>query len=141
VMTGAATFAPPPSMKDLLQQVRNRLLLNMNFAAAAVAGGPTEEDLVTAMLDIDLTIPYTDLAAGEAESMLRKYCGAILMSPQYLLESLPTVTQVPPQPPAVACLINEPCTESALTCEYAGIRRELGLITCAEWPAGCGGCP
>lgn len=141
VMTGAATFATPPTMRDLLQQVRNRLLLNMNFAAAAVAGGPTEEELVTSMLGIDLTVPYTDPSVGgDAEPMLREYCGAILMSPQYLLESLPTVTQVPPQPPAVACLLDEPCTQSALACEYAGVAKHMDPPIPLACPAGCSKC-
>lgn len=142
VISKAPTLPVVPTMRDLAQQVRNRLLGDMTFAPALPTGGSTEEQHVATLFGVPtLSVAYNDAsvtALGGAESMLRKYCGAILLSPDYLLEAVPTITTLPPQPAVTVCLTGEVCTQTALECEYAGVKYDLGMI--AACPAGCTTC-
>lgn len=140
VMTKAAALAVPPTMNDLVKQVRNRLLGDGTLAPALLVGGSSEETLVASLFGLaSLNVAYNHASVGaNAEPMLRKYCGALLMSPDYLLEAIPTVTTLPPILPVTICLTGELCKQDELTCEYAGIEYDLGLI--AVCPAGCTTC-
>ncbi len=122
---------PPPLLKDLVLALKDRLLqepvltlgpameseealLNTFFASAlpGVAAPPLDQS-TSAMAPADL------------EAALRKYCGAILMSPDYLLAGVstarmgwaPFVVQYP-VPAYAVCVGQESCTVLDWTSHY-----------------------
>jgi mono/diheme cytochrome c family protein len=91
----ADTAVPRLEVHDLFQTVRDRLLGTSTF-------GPGEEAVIANMLGVTTTqfdngyFPSVAAQQTLVETGLRQYCGALLVSPDYTLAGIPTVTTAPP---------------------------------------------
>ncbi len=116
------------TVSDAALTLKDRLLQESTYSAG-------EETLVTALFEATLgagtfyadaaTVPEADL-----EAALRQYCGALLLSPDYLMAGIPTVTTEPLAAPITVCLADEDadglCTESDLFAHYDAAAAGLG---------------
>jgi hypothetical protein len=94
-----------------------------------------EEPLVLDLFEATLGAGtfYTDASLvpnADLEAALRQYCGALLLSPDYLMAGIPTVTVAPLPAPMTVCLTDEDaallCTESDLFAHYDAAAVALG---------------
>ncbi len=133
---------PVPTVRDLILALKDRLLQEPLFTAG-------EEPAIKILLDAHFTAalgagytsadPLGELASAftltDLEGALRKYCGAVLMSPDYLLAGLPTVTtSVAAVPLYTVSLAGEPCAVAGAACSVADYTAHY---TCALDGVGC----
>jgi hypothetical protein len=117
-----------PTMSELSCALKDRLLQEPVLDEAS-----GEEALVGQLLDgaLDragtLSMPANTWPQARVKSALRQYCSALVLSPDYLLENLPTLTAVPAAPPFQVCINGEPCTETDLAAHYCTELSALGL--------------
>jgi hypothetical protein len=129
----------PPRVRELLLTIKDRLLQEPVFSTNEA--GESEETLVATFLaasvlgSYGLTTPVLDATAtsfveADLERVLRDYCGALLLSPDYLIAAVPTIRASPVAAPLSACLASEQteqrCTEAEMYDAYAALAESLG---------------
>jgi hypothetical protein len=117
LMAAAQAASPNPVVLDLVEATRDRLLGSPDFE-------PGELDAIETMAGVPLgslaTTPFPKTNAtlkAQVRTELRKYCGAILVSPQYTMAGLP-LPVASSSPSLVVCLPGETCTYAGLDAEY-----------------------
>ena len=125
-----------PTVKSITLGLKDRLLQEPFFHAGLHGlNGESEETLLKDAFNAVLGAGAWNKAAKPAkaallEDALRDYCGVLLLSPDYLLRNIPTVTTTPPTAGVfTTCLPDEPCTQSELEAHYDCFLGRAGVIS------------
>ncbi len=115
---------------DVAMLLRDWLLGDGTLASTIPAGQTSDERTLLATLYGDLAMPVdvsTPAARNTLDAQMRAHCGALLMSPQFLLAGI-APEGIGPAPALRVCLPGEPCSfrEICLAMEPA-VRGALGL--------------
>lgn len=114
---------------DVAVLLRDWLLVDGTIAATVPVGQTSDERTLLAAVYGDLTLPVdvsTPAARTTLDGQMRAHCGALLMSPQFLLAGI-APQAAGPKPALRVCLPGEPCSfrEICLAMEGA-VRGTLG---------------
>lgn len=107
---------PPGTARDVARAIKSRLLAEPGLSS-------DEEALYAALWGLpDLDAP----ASAVDEAAMRRACGVLLMSPDFLLRRMPAPVAGPPTPMAWEVCLEPECTEAAFCASYVPRLRELG---------------
>jgi len=113
--------AIPVTMETLALSLRDRLLQRPSFDV--LASGASEATLVAALFEPKvgpnaLAVNARTKSRSAVDAALRAYCGALLLSPDYTMNGLPTVTADATPPTFTVCLTGEPCSVTEYESHY-----------------------
>ncbi len=131
---GNGNICLPPFVKGLALRLKDRLLQDP-VLDTTVVNGRTESGALAALFDAELGSSGsldTQVTSHDhvlVERALRQYCNALVLSPDYLLSSMPVVTTVTTAPTPDVCVAGEPCTAQEITDHYDAALCARGYTT------------
>lgn len=125
-----------PTVKSIALGLKDRLLQEPFFDTGTHGlNSEAEEPLVRSLFNGFLGTGTWNSAAkpgkaAELEAALRAYCGVLLLSPDYVMRNIPTMTTLPSTAGVfTTCLPGEPCTDAEVEDHYDCLLGRTGAIS------------